>query len=405
MRNVRHASVQLIASCFGAILSMASSSLISHQLSLDARSSNGIYLVLGGNIFLLTQFSMSGALNVVGVYAYYKQGKNRIIELIWKRIMLIFFAICLLTLFYNLQLSYSLLCLCGFSLLSVIQTYTNSFQPHLSQAEYACWRIVQVIFYTFFLFSFVLSNHYQLDLFNALAIWAFSNLIVCVLLHFRFQRIRMTLPINDLLSSDDFKGASKGAIAHIGLHDLLKIEQYLIPAFKDVNFSAYYFAVGGLANWPRILIDGFATSFFQSYRNLDMVTARKISLKKSKIVILGTVAFATITLPVFDYFSSYLLGSRYSEYLWIYYFSTLGITLNSGRRLVLDHLRIAGTREAKFATKLELLSGSFQISSVAFLFLDLSLTQWSAISLIFSMFSLLLLILALQRVGIRLKLH
>jgi hypothetical protein len=189
------------------------------------------------------------------------------------------------------------------------------------------------------------------------------------------------------------KSAGKGGIAHVGLSDLLRLEQYLVPAIKDNYFSAYYFAVGGLANWPRILIDGFATSYFQSYRNLSLTEARTIALRRARYIILGIIFVATLTLPILGYFSSNLLGSRYSNYLWIYYFMTLTVAFNSGRRLILDYLRIASDQYAKKASNYEALAGSFQLVGLLFLLLDVSLMQWSIVAFFFSLVSFCLLTL------------
>ena len=387
------AIVQLASSAMIAFLSLIISSVVSHDLNFSDRSDYGIYMVTIGQFFVLTQMGMPGALNVSGLYAI-KSGKIRqiLIEFL-KRAGVFTLATVALFEIFELDSDTTIMILVGYLVSIPMQWIIGGFQTHMNNWEHAIWRLGPTFVQFIILLTFLRSRD-TLELFSFVEIWLIANVVLFFMSAYRYSRLE--LGANENLESSNIKTVSKlgqsGFIAHIGLSDLIKFENYLIPLLKPVFYSANFFAVGGLANWPRILIDGLATAYLPEYKKMNLEDAKILAARRVSRIVLVCTILLLISKPFGEYLMNLLLGVRYRSGYDLFIILSLSTLFAGSRRLYLDAFRSHGGRSSIFASKLEFRSWLISLSSIFILLGPFSIYSWAAVSAFTNFVSLLYLI-------------
>lgn len=346
-----------------------------------------------GQIFVFIQLGLPGAFNVIGLGVLKLANKQQILLLLAKRSSPLFLFALLTNFLFDLNVWLTILVFLGYLTLIPNQWITNAFQGYVSNIEFAMWRIMPTGLQLAFIICLEsIEPSWTLRLF--LEIWSLSIAMTFILVCLRYKRVTpQQASIVSSISLNEVESIGRsGFIAHIGLSDILRVENYLIPFLKPVNYSANYFVIGGLANWPRVLIDGLSTGYFPSYKSLDFEKARNLALKR----VIGTISLASIAIfvvrPYGDGLLQACLGFRYGHVFDLFIAFSLTVLFSSARRMYLDSFRSQGESKSRMASRFEIQSWLISATSLPIVFTNASLGTWANVSAMTSLLSLIYLI-------------
>lgn len=355
-------------------------------------------MVTLGQLFLVAQFGLPGAFTIVGLGPL-KFGKPQdIIFLVVKRFLPFAIISVLLMKIYHLDLQLTILILVGYLILIPSQWVASAFQPHVSNLEFAGWRIlpslVQLVCIAFSYFSLQI-----LDLHILVFSWLLATVVIAALTIIRLKRIVKRL--NNIAVRDTLERvrvlSRSGFVAHIGVADIIRLETYLIPLVNPAYNSAKYFAVAGLANWSRVLVDGLSVSIFQKYTQLSFHAARELAMKRVIVVATFGISLLFVILPISNQLLRFAVGSKYESVFNLFFTLSATLLFSSLRRMYLDAFRTHGQSNTSFASKIEIQSWGISIPPILLLFTGRSLEIWAWSTCFSNLFALCFVIYRGQR--------
>jgi len=385
--------IQLCSSIYLALMSFVVSVIVTNSLTYVERQNYGIFMVTLGQLFVWVQFGAPGAFNSIGLATLKASRVNTLFQFFIRKDLYLVFIICVAALIFELPSVACLIVFLGYSSLLPLQWIVNGIQKHVSNIEYSFWRILFTNI-QFLILLYYYSAKIDLTLIRFIEIWCFSNFLSLVLVLVRFFYIEIQLRDireNISLSHVSIVGKS-GLVAHIGLSDLIRLENFLIPLFLPTIYSANYFAVGGLANWPRLIIDSVSLSYFHGYKSLSLAAGRRSASKRLGIIFFGTILILTTLQPFGDKILESILGSQYSSAYNLFFALSAMTLLSSGRRMYLDSFRAHGKVQSQIASKLELKSWIISLTSLPSIFYSDSIVFWAWSSVASNSFAVLYLI-------------
>ncbi len=390
--------VQVIASISLALLSVIISILVNRHLSVSDRTIYGIYMVTLGQLFLLAQFGLPGAFTIAGLKPL-KFGKLQdILLLVVKRFLPFAMVTVILMKIYNLSLQFTFLILIGYLILVPAQWILSAFQPHISNLEFAVWRILPTSVQLLFVLLGYISSQ-SLNLRILILSWLSANLAILVLASIRSKRIAVKYTSDNAQNMLETMSAlgRRGFIAHIGISDIIRLEIFLVPLVYSANYSARYFAVAGLANWSRVLVDGLSISIFQRYTQLSFQAARKIALRRVIVTALFGISMLIAISPISTQIFIFAVGPSYESVYTLFISLSGALMFSSLRRMYLDAFRTHGNSNTSFASKIETLSWAISILPISLLILGIDFDTWASFTCFSNFFALCFLIYRGQR--------
>jgi hypothetical protein len=370
--------VQLCSSIYLALVSFTIAIIVTNNLTYIDRQNYGIFMVALGQLFVLIQFGTPGAFNSIGLAVFKSSTPYDIWRFFLRKFMGLSLATCSVALFFDLPPLVSFIAFLGYSALIPLQWLVNGFQKHVSNMEYSFWRVLSTSIQFVIVLLFYISER-DLTLVLFVEFWCISNFLSLTLLIVRFANINFQLL--EVQANYSLLGILKvgrtGLVAHIGLNDLIRLENFLIPLFLPVFYSAHYFAVGGLANWPRLIVDSLALSYFHDYKSQSMAAGRKSALRRLCIVLFSTLSILAMIKPIGDEVLESILGPQYAMVFNLFYAMSAMTLLSSGRRMYLDSFRAHGDVQSMIASKLETRSWLISLISLPTIFYSDSIIFWA----------------------------
>jgi hypothetical protein len=370
--------VQLCSSIYLALVSFTVAIIVTNNLTYIDRQNYGIFMVSLGQLFVFIQFGTPGAFNSVGLAIFKSLTLYDIWRFFLKKLLGLSLATSFVAFFFNLPPLASFVAFLGYSALIPLQWLVNGFQKHVSNLEYSFWRVLSTSIQLVIVLLYY-STERSFTLFFFVEFWCISNVLSLALLIVRFANIKFRLlEVQAEYSLIDISKAGRtGLVAHIGLNDLIKLENFLIPFFLPVIYSAHYFAIGGLANWPRLIIDSLALSYFHDYKSQSIAAGRKSALRRLCIVLVSTLSILAIMKPIGDEVLESILGPQYASVFNLFYAMSAMTLLSSGRRMYLDSFRAHGDVQSIIASKLETRSWLISLISLPTVFYSDSIIFWA----------------------------
>ena len=382
MQRLMHVSTQIGASILIAIFTFASSILVTRELSYSDRASYGILTVLLAQGFILIQGGLPGSINTLGFGPFVNSTKSEVTLFGMQRIVPIVFVSVLLCYLYNLPSFTFILTSLTYSLLAIYQWISNGLQKFVTNLEYAFIRMISA---TSFLVLLIVQKYLSEFSFEKTIIaWFLSISIGLTYSVIRLKRLSFKIDLGNTSLKDLKSYARKGFIAHISFQDLFRLETLVIPFLLSEKQVALYFAVLGLSQWPKVIIDGIANGSIQRYPSMGKLQAFKAGQRTMNITFVSLMTISLITIPFQTFLIQKMIGDIYPAAADLYLLLMLSSILNYARRLQLDALRTHSPNGAVVASKIEILIGSLVSMSIIFLFVTRSLNLWAIALLSFS---------------------
>lgn len=374
--------VQVLSSIAIAFSSLVISIFVNHHLNYLDRNSYGICMVLLGQIFLFAQLGLPGVLTITGLSPLKFAKKSEISQLMLRRFIPFAILTILICNLNRLDVQTSFITLLGYLTLIPAQWLISAFQKHVSNIEYSCWRILPTLFqllsvFLGAIFIGILNLHFFVSC------WFIGNLLVTILTIARSRRIGISNgEIHRGLSLGNVAQLGKsGFLPHIGVSDLIRLETYLIPLVEPVYSSAKYFAVVGLSNWTRILVDGLSISIIPKYVHLSFQEARALALRRTIYTFIITVFALVACLTLCENILQLVVSNKYGSVSGLFFAFSTALLLSSLRRMYLDAFRTHGLANSKAATRFEIQCWVISIIPLPILFSHSSMEMWAWLTL------------------------
>lgn len=343
-----------------------------------------------GQILLFAQLGLPGAFNLRGIAALKYSNAVSISKLLLRRFLpfsLISFLFCLI---YRMNPLFTAYVILGYLILMINQWVISSFQIHISNIEYAGWRIMSPLIQLLLIFI-TLRNFGYINILGFIFCWLISNLMqfIVAFMRYKFIMVPENRSSNPYSLLEVVQLGRSGFLAHIGLADLIKLDILLIPFFQSTYFSAKYFALIGLANWSRVLVDGMAVGYIQHYGSIAIVEAKKKATSRIFYIVLVVILGLLSAWPIGNKLITRVISSKYGSIYPLFVTFSLIVLFSSLRRFYLDAFRSHGIKTSKIANRIEVLSWLISIVPIPILLFDSSIEVWGYASMIANLVALL----------------
>lgn len=388
-------NIQIVSSVTIAGISLILSYTATVFLQENDRILYGLGFVTLSQILLYAQAGAPGSFSRFGLYSLRSHHWLIILKEVLKRQTLMVFAQLVVCFLLDFPIMITLQFISGYLLILPLQWILNGFQKHINTNEFAIWRIAPYGFQL--IFSLAAFSYGRANLLEMLVLsWIISNLITLF-----FALVRMYYLTATQLKSADLcevlKVGKKSFVSHIGLQDILKIEYFLIPFLDNSLIPLYFFAIGGLAIWPKVLIDGYAISKFSGYKNLSF---SKASLK-AKANMINFASFLVLLLALLMPFIWLLVHSsiekQYPYAMHVFLFLSIQSIFVYIRRVYLDFIRSEFPQFLPKASRIEITCFTVSSLSLIPIVLTLPLQIWVVTSALTGILSFVTLILLTRK--------
>lgn len=366
-----------VSSLIGLCLSLITTIIVSHDLSISERSDYGISTVTLMQVLMIIQLGLPGAFNIVGS-SFFKVDYARDFYSLYRVRIMAFISVAIV--FYLVSHKSALIIFCAIIsgvFLIPAQWLSNALQKDLPIEILALLRLIPVIFQLISLLIARALNHGHL--FGYLSSWIFGNIIYFVILAIVVNTRELAPGANDVQFkfTDIKKLAISGFIPHVSLQEIFRLELFIIPIMKNQLYAASFFIVFGISNWPKLICDSVAITNFQNYKSGMSYLEKSVHIKRiSKQVMLVALTSTLVNTILFRFLLRFFPIS-YHPVFWSVVPFTLGATFSASRRLYLDLLRSRGIKTSKYASRIEALSSLPILLAVSTLFFNWSLSSWS----------------------------
>jgi hypothetical protein len=176
------------------------------------------------------------------------------------------------------------------------------------------------------------------------------------------------------------------------LQDILKVEYFLIPFLSDSLIPVYFFAIGGLAIWPKVLIDGYAISKFNSYQKLSFRDANFKAKANMFKLIKSLLLFLALGMPIAWLVFHFSLEKNYPLATLVFLFLSIQSIFVYARRVYLDFIRSEFPQFLGEAFRIEITCYSVSALSIVPIVLALPLQFWIVTSAATGILSLIVMV-------------
>ena len=368
-----------VSTLIGLFLSLITTLIVSHDLSISERSDYGISTVTLMQILMIIQLGLPGAFNIVGSRFFRLEYARDFFTLYGVRIISF---ISVVLVFYLVSHKGAPVIFCAIIsgvFLIPAQWLSNALQKDLPLEIFALLRLMPVFFQLFSLLIVRALHHGHL--YGYLFSWIFGNIINFVILAI-VVGMRVLQPATNGAQynfRDVKKLALSGFLPHVSLQEIFRIELFIIPAMKSPIYAASFFIVFGISNWPKSICDSIAIANFQNYKSRMSYLEKSVHIKKITRQVLTIALTGTLVNTILFKFLLRFLPVSYHPVFWSVIPFTLGATFSASRRLYLDLLRSRGIRTSKYASRIEVQSSMPILLAISTLFFNWSLITWSCV--------------------------
>ncbi len=383
-------NIQVVASVLVAVTSLILSYSATVFLQVDERTLYGVGFVTLSQLLLYAQAGAPGSFSRFGLYSLRGHRWISFLKAVFKRQILMVSVQLVLCFFLGFPFILTFQFVLGYLLILPFQWILNGFQKHIRTDEFAVWRVaphgLQLIF------SGVAFSYGRADLLDSLVLsWIIANLLVLFCALFRTFNIRV-IESESADISEVLKVGRKSFVSHIGLQDILKVEYFIIPFLSNSLIPVYFFAIGGLAIWPKVLIDGYAISKFNDYQKLSFSDANIKAKANMFKLIKSLLFFLVLSMPIIWLALHFSLEKKYPEAMPVFLLLSIQSIFVYARRVYLDFIRSEFPQFLGKASHIEIIC--FIVSSLSLMpiVLALPLHFWTITSAATGILSLVTLI-------------
>lgn len=383
----------------GLASSLSTSILVTKHLGLEDRTMYGIATVTIMQVLMVAQLGLPGSFSIFGAHVMMKLKFSWLLRTLLLKMLIIAVILGIYTFFQRIELSVIILILTNSVVLIPAQWLYNSLQQHLKRDLFFLLRFTPSLLQFFIVLIISALNIQSLNTF--LISWVLSNLIFLITSIIFFKaKTHKTVKISDLNSFKILiRNGYAGFIPHVSIQEILKLEYVLIPVLKSPIFSASYFAIIGIASFPKIICDSVAVSNFNILLKSDKTV--KISLINRIIIQVILILMIAILVNLFLLFQiTRVFPLQYQPNLWAIIPFTLFATFSSSRRMFLDILRASGEIASRKATSIEIIAFIPILVTNFFLLSEINLIQWSYLVALASLLGLLITFMKVKKYAI-----
>lgn len=388
--KIRNHAFYIFLTFLGLAMALITTIIVTRSLSIVDRSDYGVATVALMQILMVSQLGLPGAFGIIGVAPFRKFGFHKFLVLYLLRISWFLLAILIFTSIYQGNYLVVLLAFVNALLLIPAQWLMNALQKNMGRNEFFALRITPSCVQLILVLTLSILNLENLR--NFLLAWIIGTLFYLFLCIVFLMRVMGAEFIGE--SPQEFRDIVKlgyaGFLPHVSIQEILRIEIILLPLLKDTTFVASYFAIIGVATWPKAICDSVAVANFPKLQSLVDPISRGRFLHRISMQI----QFLLIISFVLNFFVMLVLRkiypSEYTSTVWAILPLTISSVLSSSRRLYLDMLRSQHKESAIHATKIELISFLPILLSSFLLLSNLGLLEWTYFVLVASCLSYLI---------------
>ncbi len=359
-------------------------------LQIDERTLYGVGFVTLSQVLLYAQAGAPGSFSRFGLYSLRGHRRISFLKEVFKRQILMVSVQLVMCFFLGFPFILTFQFVLGYLIILPLQWILNGFQKHIRTNEFAVWRVapygLQLIFYV------IAFSYGHSDLLESFVLsWIIANLFVLIFALVRAFSIGVTSSESADIS-EVLKVGRKSFVSHVGLQDILKVEYFLIPFLSDSLIPEYFFAIGGLAIWPKVLIDGYAISKFYDYKKLSFSDANFKAKANMFKIIASLLFFLVLSLPIIWLALHFSLGQKYPLAMTVFLLLSIQSIFIYARRVYLDFIRSEFPQFLGKASRIEMICFTVSSLSLIPIVLALPLEFWSVTSAVTGILSLVTLI-------------